>query len=212
MHWTFSAATLQILFMLKQQHYTLTNVKKVKSQSTTPLKAYCITVLKAVYYVEWSIMRERDVITCIWYSIHSSAQSHIHNKTLVWISAEESVIFVVLSFHLLRVISDGSASQCICCTYIRALDCNQNGCICDSFFFEKVQVKLTWSHLCECMVCAAPKHLLHAVCAAGPRNTVAGVRFHWSREERHFQWERFRGRAWFILATSAWAWRFWFSS
>ncbi len=34
---TFSAATLQILFMLKQQHYTLTNVKKVKSQSTTPL-------------------------------------------------------------------------------------------------------------------------------------------------------------------------------
>ncbi len=24
--------------MLKQQHYTLTNVKKVKSQSTTPLK------------------------------------------------------------------------------------------------------------------------------------------------------------------------------
>ncbi len=37
MHWTFSAATLQILFMLKQQHYTLTNVKKVKSQSTTPL-------------------------------------------------------------------------------------------------------------------------------------------------------------------------------
>ncbi len=37
MHWTFSAASLQILFMLKQQHYTLTNVKKVKSQSTTPL-------------------------------------------------------------------------------------------------------------------------------------------------------------------------------
>ncbi len=27
----FSAATLQILFMLKQQHYTLTNVKKVNS-------------------------------------------------------------------------------------------------------------------------------------------------------------------------------------
>ncbi len=38
LHWTFSAATLQILFMLKQQHYTLTNVKKVKSQSTTPLR------------------------------------------------------------------------------------------------------------------------------------------------------------------------------
>ncbi len=27
--------------MLKQQHYTLTNVKKVKSQSTTPLKVLC---------------------------------------------------------------------------------------------------------------------------------------------------------------------------
>ncbi len=26
--------------MLKQQHYTLTNVKKVKSQSTTPLNIY----------------------------------------------------------------------------------------------------------------------------------------------------------------------------
>ncbi len=30
--------------MLKQQHYTLTNVKKVKSQSTTPL-----TEIKCVY-------------------------------------------------------------------------------------------------------------------------------------------------------------------
>ncbi len=30
-----SAVTLQILFMLKQEHYTLTNVKKVKAQSTT---------------------------------------------------------------------------------------------------------------------------------------------------------------------------------
>ncbi len=29
-------------------------------------------------------------------------------------SAEESDIFVVLSFHLLRVISDDSAAQCIC--------------------------------------------------------------------------------------------------
>ncbi len=121
--------------MFKQQHNTLTNVKNVKSKLTTPLKAYCITVLKAVYYVEWSIMRERDVITCIWYSIHSSVQSHILNKTLVWISAEESVIFDVLSFHLLRAIFDGSAAQCICCIYIRALDWNQNGRICDSVFY-----------------------------------------------------------------------------
>ncbi len=58
-------------------------------------------------------MRDMDwvsVITCIWYSIHSSDQSHIHIKTLVWIYAEESDIFVVLSFHLLKVISDDNAA------------------------------------------------------------------------------------------------------
>jgi len=37
LHWTFSAATLQILFIHQQQHYTLFKMKKVKSQSTTPL-------------------------------------------------------------------------------------------------------------------------------------------------------------------------------
>ncbi len=183
MHWTFSAVTLQILFMIKQQHYTLTNVKNVKLKSTTSLKAYCITVLKAVYYVEWSIMRERDVITCIWYRIHSSVQSHILNKTLVWISAEESVIFVVLSFHLLRAIFDGSAARCICCIYIRDLnvywflDWNQNGRICDSvfIFFENAQVNLMWSHMCGLRYSKA------SVCAPETRNAVAEVRFHWSR-------------------------------
>ncbi len=39
-----------------------------------------------------------------------------------------------------------------------------------------------------------------------PQHIVAGVRFHWSREERRFQRERF-SRAWFILAASARAWR-----
>ncbi len=60
---------------------------------------------------------------------------------------------------------------------------------------------MTWSHLCECMVCAAPKRLLHTASAAEPQHIVAGVRFPWSREERRFS------RAWFILATSARAWR-----
>ncbi len=40
-----------------------------------------------------------------------------------------------------------------------------------------------------------------------PQHIVAGVRFHWSREERRFQRERF-SRAWFILATSARARRY----
>ncbi len=35
-----------------------------------------------------------------------------------------------------------------------------------------------------------------------PQHIVAGERFHWSREERRFQRERF-SRAWFILAASA---------
>ncbi len=46
------------------------------------------------------------------------------------------------------------------------------------------------------MVCAAPKRLLYTACAAEPWHIVAGVRFHWSREERRFQRERF-SRAWF---------------
>ncbi len=33
-------------------------------------------------------------------------------------SAEESDIFVVLSFNLLRMISDDSAAQCICWLYL----------------------------------------------------------------------------------------------
>ncbi len=38
------------------------------------------------------------IITYIYYSIRSSAQSHIHNKTLVWMSTEDSNAFVILSF------------------------------------------------------------------------------------------------------------------
>ncbi len=49
----------------------------------------------------------------------------------------------------------------------RALDCDQNATI----FWECASKNLTWSHLCECMVCAAPKQLQHI---------VAGERFHWS--------------------------------
>ncbi len=74
-------------------------------------------------------------------------------------------------------------------------------------FWECASKNLTWSHLCKCMVCAAPKRLLHTARAAEPWHIVAGVRFHWSREERRFQRERFRCRAWFILAASARAWR-----
>ncbi len=80
---------------------------------------------------------------------------------------------------------------------IRALDCDQNGRI-----WECASKNLTWSHLCECMVCATPKHLLHTARTAEPLHIVAGVRFHWSLEKRHFQHERFVGRAWFILAAS----------
>ncbi len=36
--------------MLKQQHYTLTNVKKVKSQSTTPLKRRMYTKVQFVFF------------------------------------------------------------------------------------------------------------------------------------------------------------------
>ncbi len=162
--------------------------------------------------MEWSIMRERDVITCIWYSIHSSAQSHIHNKTLVWISAEESVIFVVLSFHLLRVISDGSASQCICCTYIRALDCNQNGCICDSFFFwegasEIDVIAFVWVHGLRCSKASAPCGVRCRATEHCSRSQISLITWREALSVRAL-----RGRAWFILATSAWAWRFWFSS
>ncbi len=69
-------------------------------------------------------------------------------------------------------------------TYPRALDCDQNATI----FWECASKNLKWSHLCECMVCAAPK-----------QHIVAGERFHWSREERRFQRERF-SRAWFHTA------------
>ncbi len=69
-------------------------------------------------------------------------------------------------------------------------------------FFESASKNLTWLHLCECIVCAAPKRLLHTAHAAELRHIVAGVRLHWSREERRFQRERF-SRTWFILTATA---------
>ncbi len=57
-------------------------------ESITVLKAHWIMFSRVDYYERET--RWVSVITCIWYSIHSSAQSHIHNITLVWMSAEES--------------------------------------------------------------------------------------------------------------------------
>ncbi len=52
----------------------------------------------------------------------------------------------------------------------RALDCDQNATI----FWECASKNLTWSHLCECMVCL----LQSGRCQ--PQHIVAGERFHWS--------------------------------
>ncbi len=65
----------------------------------------------------YSIMREMDwasVITCFWYRIHSSAQSHIHKN----ISLNVHWGHTVLSFHPLRVISDDGTAQCICSLHL----------------------------------------------------------------------------------------------
>ncbi len=70
-------------------------------------------------------------------------------------------------------------------------------------FFENVQVKIWRGRICA----SAWSVLLQSVCSiqrtAEPRHIVAGARFHWSHEERCFQYEHFGGRAWFILAASA---------
>ncbi len=50
------------------------------------------------------------------------------------------------------------------------------------------------------------KHWLvqvHGLHAAEPQHIVAGVRFHWSREEMHFQRERFVGRATLISISTS---------
>ncbi len=65
---------------------------------------------------------------------------------------------------------------------------------------------MTWSHLCQCMVCAAPKRLLCSMltaCAAEPSHSAAGVRFLITWRERLFQCQIFGSRAWFIFAASA---------
>ncbi len=68
-------------------------------------------------------------------------------------------------------------------------------CAFASIFWECASTHLTWSHLCECMVCTAPKRLLHTAHTTEPRHIWEGVRFHWSREETRFKRERF-SRAW----------------
>ncbi len=60
-------------------------------------------------------------------------------------------------------------------------------------FFEIVRVKIWHGRTCA----SAWSALLQSVCAEEPRHIVAGERFHWSREERRFQRERF-SRAWFM--------------
>ncbi len=74
--------------------------------------------------------------------------------------------FRAYDFHLIRV----NFFKLI--FIYRALDCDHFLRMC-----EKI-----WC-LCECMVCTAPKRLLHTARAAEPQHIVAGVRFHWSREE-----------------------------
>ncbi len=68
--------------------------------------------------------------------------------------------------------------------------------------FESVRVKIWRGRTCA----SAWSALLQSICfiqrAAEPWHIVAGVRFHWSSEERRFQHERF-SRAWFILGASA---------
>ncbi len=93
--------------LIPKRHFKTSN-KGTLSCFIKSLLYYCI---KSSLYYDY-------MITCIWYSIHSSVQSHIHNKSLDWMSTKESNIFVALSFHLLRVISDDRAAQCICCLHL----------------------------------------------------------------------------------------------
>ncbi len=69
----------------------------------------------------------------------------------------------------------------------RALDCDH--------FWECASKNVTVT-LVQVHGLPDPKRLLHTARAAELRHIVAGVRFHWSREERCFQRERF-SRAWF---------------
>ncbi len=74
-------------------------------------------------------------------------------------------------------------------------------CTFAGIFWGCASPNLTWSHLCECMVCTAPKRLLHTAHTTEPRHIWAGVRFHWSREETRFKRERF-SRVWFNQSLS----------
>ncbi len=62
-------------------------------------------------------------------------------------------------------------------------------------FWVCASKNLTWSHLCECMVCAAPKR---ARCQ--PQHIVAGEKYFTDHVKRG---ERFSSRAWFTPVSHA---------
>ncbi len=55
--------------------------------------------------------------------------------------------------------------------HVSALDCNQKAFA--TIFWECASKNLTWSHLYECMVCAAPRRLLHTARAARRATTTS---------------------------------------
>ncbi len=108
MHWTFSAATLQILFMLKQQHYTLTNVKKVKSQSTTPLR--------------WHQQKEFMKTGWLYFNKGPRVKGSIKKSFLIVVYSNcYSLIWYLIFFYMLRyfvIIFLPSFVSCAYTTYI----------------------------------------------------------------------------------------------
>ncbi len=60
--------------------------------------------------------------------------------------------FCLLKVFLFYLFMDNPTFLLLLLEQGRALDCDQN------VFWECASTNLTWSHLCECMVCTAPKH------------------------------------------------------
>ncbi len=88
-HLIFSVVNLKILFMLKQQHCTQTNFKKVKSPSTTPLKHYG----RALKWTSW----------CNPYlKLHSVTQKCKENDT----NGETVGVLLSLEYHTLMSQTD----------------------------------------------------------------------------------------------------------
>ncbi len=103
-------------------------------------------------------------------------------------------IFYILFLKLrlwIHISQSQRISECLSC---RALDCNH--------FFESVRVKMWRGRTCASAWSALLQSVCHIQRALESQNIVAGVRFHWSHEERRFQRERFR-RAWYILGATA---------